>query len=79
MSVGVYGDQEIVANGFCGMKCNKKSRRVKITFLGGLLSLTRAIKLLKIFKNKNKEERALASPVKNKIIHPFCCMQASAL
>jgi len=35
MSVGVYGDQEIVANGFCGTKWNKKFRRVKITFQGG--------------------------------------------
>jgi len=43
MFVGVYGDQEIVANGFCGTKWNKKSRRVKITFLGVVLSLTRAI------------------------------------
>ena len=30
------GDQEIVANGFCRTKWSKKSRRVKITFLGGL-------------------------------------------
>jgi len=32
MSVGVYEDQEIVANGFCGTKWSKKSRRVEFEF-----------------------------------------------
>jgi len=36
MSVGVYGDQEIVANGFCGTKWNKNLAELKSLFWGWL-------------------------------------------
>jgi len=52
----LYGDQEIVANGFCGTEWNKKSRRVKITFPGGLCIDARDLVAQDFCNNKKKEK-----------------------